>query len=225
VNVTPSTPEDIAHQRRDALARMRHEYSGTLTESDIAADWPTQFGAWFDDAVSAGVSEPNAMVLATADPEGRPSTRTVLMKDYDQRGLVFYTNHDSRKGRQLAGNPFAAVTFPWYPLHRQVHVAGAVVRVAPHETEEYFAVRPRGAQLGAWASAQSSVLPSREALEETLAAVEARFAGDVPVPPHWGGYRIVPETVEFWQGRRDRLHDRLRFRWSDGDWVIERLAP
>ncbi|WP_203898395.1 pyridoxamine 5'-phosphate oxidase [Virgisporangium aliadipatigenens] len=204
---------------------MRHEYSGTLTEDDIAADWPTQFGAWFDDAVSAGVSEPNAMVLATADAAGRPSARTVLMKDYDERGFVFYTNHDSRKGRQLAQNPFAALTFPWYPLHRQVHAAGSVAPVTRAETEEYFALRPRGAQLGAWASTQSSVLPSRAALEESLAAVEERFPDEVPAPPHWGGYRLTPETVEFWQGRRDRLHDRLRFRASDGGWVIERLAP
>ena len=223
--MTRSTPEDLAHQRRDALARMRHEYSGTLTESDISNDWPTQFGAWFDDAVSAGVPEPNAMVLATADAGGRPSARTVLMKDYDARGFVFYTNRDSRKGRQLAENPFAAVTFPWYPLHRQVHAAGRVVPVSRAETEEYFAVRPRGAQLGAWASAQSSVLPSRAALEEALAAVEARFPDDVPPPPHWGGYRLTPETVEFWQGRRDRLHDRLRFRGDNGGWVLERLAP
>jgi pyridoxamine 5'-phosphate oxidase len=220
--VTHGTPES-------ALARMRQEYAGGLTENDLTGTWADLFGQWFADAVGAELPEPNAMVLATADAHGRPSARTVLLKGYDARGFVFYTNYESRKGRELAVNPYASAVFGWLPLFRQVRVEGAVERVDRAETAGYFALRPRGAQLGAWASPQSTVIGSREFLEAAVAATEERFAGttDVPPPPHWGGYRLVPEQVEFWQGRPSRLHDRLRYRRPapDQDWITERLAP
>jgi pyridoxamine 5'-phosphate oxidase len=218
--VTASTPAN-------GLQGMRVEYGGALEEGDLAPDWPTQFGRWLADAIAAGVPEPNAMVLATADPSGRPSARSVLLKGYDEQGLTFFTNYTSRKGREAQANPWASSVFPWYPLHRQVVVCGSVEMVDRAETEAYFAVRPRGAQIGAWASPQSAVLGSRAELERAWAEVDARFPEDqpVPAPPHWGGFRLVPQTVEFWQGRPSRLHDRLRFRRDDGGWVVERLAP
>jgi pyridoxamine 5'-phosphate oxidase len=165
--------------------------------------------------------------VATAERSGRPSARTVLLKDYDVRGFVFFTNYASRKGADLAENPYASLVFPWFPIHRQVIVTGAVERVSRAETEAYFGSRPRGSQLGAWASPQSRVLPDRAAVEAGLAAAVERFGdGPVPAPPHWGGLRVLPETVEFWQGRSNRLHDRLRFRrTADGVWIVERLAP
>jgi pyridoxamine 5'-phosphate oxidase len=210
------------------LADMRRDYTerGSLLETDLAAGWPAQFAAWFADATAFGLPEPNAMIVATADPAGRPSARTVLLKGYDRSGFVFFTNYGSRKGTELAANPYASLVFPWFPMQRQVIVAGAVQPVTRAETEEYFASRPRGSQLGAWASPQSQVLPDRAAVEAGLAAAEERFgAGPVPAPPHWGGFRVVPETVEFWQGRTSRLHDRLRYRRDADGWVVERLAP
>ncbi|HYU03634.1 MAG TPA: pyridoxamine 5'-phosphate oxidase, partial [Jatrophihabitantaceae bacterium] len=157
---------------------------------------------------------------------GRPSVRTVLVKELDERGVVFYTNHDSAKARDLAQSPYAAAVFAWLPMERQVRLAGPVERVTRAETQQYFATRPRGSQLAAWASAQSSVVASRAELEQQVRVVADRFAGmDVPAPPNWGGYRLRPETVEFWQGRPDRLHDRLRHRLVDGSWIVERLAP
>lgn len=210
-------------------ARMRREYDppAALRAADLAPDWRTQFERWFAEALAAGLPEPNAMVVATADEQGRPSTRTVLLKGYDDRGLVFFTNYRSRKGREALANPYASLLFPWFPLQRQVVICGAVAPVDRAETEAYFATRPRDSQIGAWASPQSEVLPDRAALDARVAAVAERFAdGPVPAPPHWGGFRVAPETVEFWQGRAGRLHDRLRYRrTSDGRWLIERLAP
>jgi pyridoxamine 5'-phosphate oxidase len=220
-HVTVDTPDPT---------RMRRDYplKDALAETDLAGDWVTQFGRWFADAIAAGLPEPNAMVVATADADGRPSGRTVLMKGYDGRGFVFYTNYRSRKGVEALGNPYASLVFPWFAIHRQVVACGPVTAVDRAETDAYFARRPRGAQLGAWASPQSSVLPDRAALDESMAEVSRRFAGvdPVPAPEHWGGLRVMPETVEFWQGRVSRLHDRLRYRRIDGDeWIVERLAP
>nr|BFE77085.1 pyridoxamine 5'-phosphate oxidase [Actinoplanes digitatis] len=210
-------------------AGMRRDYTerGALLESDLAADWTAQFTRWFADAQAAGLPEPNAMIVATADADARPSARTVLLKGYDERGFVFFTNYRSRKGVEALANPVASLVFPWFAMQRQVLVAGAVVPVDRAETEAYFATRPRGSQLGAWASPQSQVLPDRAAVEAGLAAAIERFGteGEVPAPPHWGGLRVVPETVEFWQGRGSWLHDRLRFRRTGEGFVVERLAP
>lgn len=209
-------------------ARLRRDY-GSTELGDAAADagWYERLRAWFDAAVAnPAIIEPNAIQLATVDAAGRPSVRTVLVKALDERGIVFYTNYDSAKARELERIPYAAAVFAWLALERQVRLSGPIERVTRAETEAYFATRPRGAQIAAWASAQSSVIASRASLESQVAAIEARFAGmDVPAPPNWGGYRLRPEVVEFWQGRHDRLHDRLRHRIVDGAWVIERLAP
>lgn len=209
-------------------AAMRRDYGGgkTLSSDDLAADWWIQFDRWFADAVDAGLPEPNAMIVATADPDGRPSARTVLLKGYDERGLVFYTNYESRKGVELAANPYASLVFPWFPMRRQVVVCGSVSRVTRADTEAYWATRPRESQLGAWASPQSQVVPDRDALDRIYEEAERRFPEQAPAPEHWGGLRVAPHTVEFWQGRTGRLHDRLRYRRTDeGVWIIERLAP
>lgn len=215
----PQQPPDVAALRRDYMR-------AGLDEADLAPSWHEQLGQWLADAVAAELPEPNAVVLATATPHGVPSARTVLLKGLDSRGLVVFTNLTSRKGREVAANPRASIVLPWVPLERQVVVGGDVEQVERAETEAYFRSRPRGSQIAAWASRQSSVLASREVLEQRRRALEERFAdGEVPVPGFWGGLRLVPATVEFWQGRPSRLHDRLRFR-RDGDrWVVERLSP
>ncbi|HEY0813634.1 MAG TPA: pyridoxamine 5'-phosphate oxidase [Pseudonocardia sp.] len=212
------------------LAGMRVDYLGKGLDVDaLAPTWHEQLAIWLTEAQESGFPEVNAMVLATASPEGRPSSRTVLCKGIDERGVVFYTNYTSAKSHDLSATPYASATFPWYAQQRQVHVRGPVEFVTPQETEAYWSVRPRGSQLGAWASAQSSVVRDRRALDDALAAVTQRFAEDedVPVPPHWGGWRILPEQVEFWQGRADRMHDRLRFVCDphDRSWTVRRLAP
>ncbi|HEV7451639.1 MAG TPA: pyridoxamine 5'-phosphate oxidase [Pseudonocardiaceae bacterium] len=211
------------------LARMRVAYpAGELDEADLAGTWYEQLAGWLGDAVAAGLPEPNAMVLATADTDGLPSSRTVLAKDLDSRGVVFYTNFTSRKMHDINATRFAAATFPWIALHRQVHLRGPVEVITPQECMVYWQIRPRGAQLGAWASPQSTVVPDRRALDVALEQVGQRFAGveQVPLPPHWGGVRIRPVSVEFWQGRPNRMHDRLRYQvGDDGEWTVARLAP
>ena len=207
---------------------MRRDYSGDgLLEEDLAPTWLAQFRRWFAEALAAPeIAEPNALIVATVSADGRPSTRTVLLKDVDERGFVFFTNYTSRKATEAAENPSLSLAFPWHPIRRQVTVGGRAERLERVETEAYFATRPRLAQLGAWASPQSQVLPDRSALDAALAEVAARFGdGEVPAPPHWGGLRVVPDEVEFWQGRPNRLHDRLRFRLAEGTWLVERLAP
>jgi pyridoxamine 5'-phosphate oxidase len=208
------------------LAKMRREYKpAPLLEADLADDWPTQFGRWFAEAIAFGLPEPNAMVVATADAAGRPSARTVLLKDYDRSGLTFFTNYDSRKGHELGENPVASLVFPWFVMHRQVVVCGVAERIGREETEIYFGMRPRSSQIGAWASPQSQVMANRRVLDEAYAEVAASFDEEIPAPPHWGGFRVSPETVEFWQGRPSRMHDRLRYRHIGDGWVVERLAP
>jgi pyridoxamine 5'-phosphate oxidase len=209
------------------LASLRAEYQlAGLDESDLAADPFAMFSTWFDAARAAGVLEPNAMVLTTASVDGQPSARTVLLKGLTEHGFVFFTNYESRKGAELAANPHCCLLFGWYELQRQVRIEGVAIRIPRAETEAYFASRPRDSQLGAWASSQSSVVGSRAELEAAYDAAEQRFAGgDVPTPPHWGGYLVTPELVEFWQGRRSRLHDRLRYVREGRGWRTERLAP
>jgi pyridoxamine 5'-phosphate oxidase len=206
---------------------MRREYTRRgLTEADADADPLLQFRAWFDQARAAGALDADAMVLATATPDGRPSARVVLLKGLDERGFAFFTNYHSRKGRELAANPRAALNFYWPELERQVRAEGAVETMTPAESDAYFRIRPRDSQLGAWASPQSELLADRAELEARLAEVAARFAGgEVPRPPHWGGCRLVPEAVEFWQGRPGRLHDRLLYTRTPGGWRRQRLAP
>jgi pyridoxamine 5'-phosphate oxidase len=209
-------------------ASLRRSYErAALDESSIAPTWLVQLQAWYDDAVVLGGSpEPNAMQVATVDAAGRPSVRTVLAKGIDERGIVFYTNYGSVKGRDLDERPYAAAVFVWLAHERQVRISGPVRRVSHEETAAYFTSRPRGSQLGAWASPQSQVIASRAVLEQAEDDIARRFGdGDIDVPPHWGGFLISPESVEFWQGRPDRLHDRLRFRLDDGEWILERLAP
>jgi pyridoxamine 5'-phosphate oxidase len=211
-----------------SLDDLRREYTRRgLREADLASDPFSQFDAWFAEVTQADIREPNAMTLATATQDGQPSARMVLLKGVDARGFVFFTNYESRKGRELSANPRAALVFFWVDLERQVRVEGQIERVSAAESDVYFASRPEGSQLGAWASQQSATLPDRGRLEARYEELRAQYEGqEVPRPPFWGGFRVVPETVEFWQGRVNRLHDRLRYRRSgDGSWVIERLSP
>jgi pyridoxamine 5'-phosphate oxidase len=210
------------------LADLRKEYMlRGLGEEELDADPIRQFQAWLDAAIAAGHPEPTAMTVASATPDGAPSARMTLLKGLDARGFVFYTNYESRKGRELAANPRAALIFFWVLLERQVRVEGRVERTSAEESDTYFHSRPLGSQIGAAASPQSQPVPDRATLEERFAALEAEYASDeVPRPEHWGGFRVVPETIEFWQGRPNRLHDRLRYTRQPSDaWSIERLAP
>src|ERR1700761_1424004 len=205
------------------LPAMRVSYEeGVLDEGSLQRTWFEQLQHWLDEATRASLPEPNAMVLATADPEGRPSSRTVLCKGLDERGVVVYTNYTSNKSHDLISTRFASATFPWFAMQRQAHVRGVVEKVSQAETAAYWASRPRGSQLGAWASPQSRPVTGRSTLDSALAHITRQFADaeQIPVPPHWGGWRIRPQTVEFWQGRRDRMHDRLVFALTGDDWGV-----
>lgn len=209
-------------------AGLRANYTrGHLDEADLADTWLAQLRPWFDAAAAdPTIVEPNAIQLATVDAQGRPSVRTVLAKAIDERGVVFYTNYESAKAHDLAANPRAAAVFAWLPQQRQVRLSGPVERISREETAAYFATRPRESQIGAWASPQSRPVASRTELDRLAADTEQRFAGqEIPTPPHWGGYLLAPDEVEFWQGRAGRLHDRIRFRRDGAGWLRERLAP
>lgn len=210
-----------------SLADLRREYTrASLDVGDVDANPIVQFHHWFDEACRAEILEPNAMTLATSGADGRPSARIVLLKEVTPEGFVFFTDYRSHKGQALAANPYAALCFYWKEIERQVRISGPVERIAREESAAYYNSRPIGSRIGAWASVQSAVIPGRAWLEEAVARASSTYAaGDVPIPPHWGGYRVAPDELEFWQGRESRLHDRLRYRRSDEGWVLERLSP
>ncbi|HEY9743651.1 MAG TPA: pyridoxamine 5'-phosphate oxidase [Coleofasciculaceae cyanobacterium] len=211
-----------------SVADLRKEYTFQgLSETEVHPNPFEQFKTWFNQALAAQLPEPNAMTLASATTDGKPYARIVLLKDYDERGFVFYTNYESHKGQQLVQNPWGAIAFWWTQLERQVRIEGRVEKVSELESDEYFQSRPKGSQLGAWASNQSQVIDSREVLERRLEQLKEEYENkQVPRPPHWGGFRVIPDEIEFWQGRPSRLHDRLLYRRSeDGTWKIQRLAP
>ena len=208
------------------IADIRKDYALTrLDESDVDADPFKQFHAWLREALAAEVPEPTAMTLATVDDEGSPSARIMLLKALDERGFVFYTNYESRKGRELATRPRAALTFFWKELERQVRIEGSVEKVSAAESDEYFASRPLGSRIGAWASTQSATIASRPWLEARVKAAEAQYGESPPRPPHWGGFRVLADWLEFWQGRQSRLHDRIAYTRESTGWVVSRLSP
>jgi len=212
---------------KPTIADLRRDYTRDGLLEDQTPEQPMSlFARWFEQAVETETTEPNAMMLATVDADGQPHLRTLLLKGFDERGLVFFSNYDSAKGRQLAGNPRAAMNFWWHDLERQVRIEGRVERVSAEESDAYYFSRPLGSRLGAWASPQSQVIAGRSVIEQRLQEVERQYAdSEPPRPPHWGGYRLLPELVEFWQGRPSRLHDRLNYRLVEGRWIRERLAP
>lgn len=213
------SPDRVSALRRDYMQRA-------LNEADLDPDPIRQFARWFQEALDAGViAEPNAMVLSTVSPDGRPHGRYVLLKSFNEEGFVFYTNYGSDKAHDLDANPRAALTFGWIEQERQVRIEGSVALTNRAAVEAYFQTRPRGSRLGAWASHQSAIIPNRDTLTDALAQAETLFPNDVPPPPEWGGYRLAPERIEFWQGRTNRLHDRLRYRKEESRWIVERLAP
>ncbi|MDD3189793.1 MAG: pyridoxamine 5'-phosphate oxidase [Fermentimonas sp.] len=209
------------------LYQMRQEYAaGSLNEEEMASDPIQEFGDWMNAAISAGLSEPNAMTVATATPEGKPSARVVLLKEFNNEGFVFFTNYHSRKGKELKSNPFAAVLFDWHDIERQVRIEGMVEKLSEEDSDEYFESRPESAKIGAWASPQSRIIKNREEIEKLQEEIEDQF-DELPVhrPGHWGGYLIRPTTIEFWQGRPNRMHDRIVYYKTEEGWTMHRLAP
>lgn len=208
------------------LADLRKEYTLHGLTEDTIADTPyQQFSQWFAEAQNAGIEEPNAMALATVSPDGMPSSRIVLLKHFDEKGFIFFTNYESKKGKNLARHPQASVLFFWQELQRQVRIEGIVEKISRQESAEYFFSRPLESQIGAWASSQSSVIENREQLDAAFADYKQRFGNTVPLPDFWGGYRLVPHYIEFWQGRPNRLHDRIEFAYHDSQWIRQRLSP
>ncbi|MBK1988442.1 pyridoxamine 5'-phosphate oxidase [Sphaerospermopsis aphanizomenoides BCCUSP55] len=211
-----------------SIADLRKDYTlQDLNEKEVDPNPFIQFKFWFEQALAAQLPEPNAMTLATSSPDGKPSARMVLLKNFDERGFVLFTNYNSNKGQEIAANPHAALVFWWAELERQVRILGTVEKISSEESDGYFEMRPPGSRLGAWASNQSEVIPSREILEAQLQEFQRKYENqEVPRPPHWGGFRVIPQEIEFWQGRSSRLHDRLLYtRLNDGGWKIERLSP
>ncbi len=209
-----------------SISKIRREYnSGSFNEANAEKDPFTQFKTWFDDAMSVNLIEPTAMILSTSSKEGVPSSRVLLLKHFDSRGFVFFSNYESRKGREIEINPNAAMLFFWDRLERQIRIEGTVEKISQEESNEYFQTRPYKSRLGAWASKQSEILPKRFTLIRKVASLMLKYPVNVPLPPFWGGYRLIPNTFEFWQGRENRLHDRIRYQKSGEDWIISRLYP